>query len=264
VRIDRSLVQRVESTAARLSCLHVAAFDAIAPRTGAQFEPFDGGSFVAFGPGRYVNRAIGLGLGSASPSATAAALVEFYAARALPPSLEVCPWVDDSLLVALAAEGFRTERFRSVYAHDLSGLPPVAADVHIEAEGPATAGRRREILADDAEPGSAARTVSDEYCAAAARVPGALDLVAVSGTEVVACGSLIAIDGVAVLGGGATAPAHRRRGLQSALLAHRLHLAASRGCELAIATALPAGQSARNLERMGFVQLYTQVVMTRA
>jgi GNAT superfamily N-acetyltransferase len=263
VRIDRSFVQRVESTAARLSCLQVAAFDTIAPRTGAQCEPFDSGSFVAFGPGRYVNRAMGLGLGEVSPSETVAALVEFYEARALAPSLEVCPWVDDALLAALATAGFRTDRFRSVYTHDLIDLPPLDADAVIVAESPSTAEGRRTILADDAEPGSAARAVSDEYCDAAAQVPGAHDLVAVSGNEVIACGSLIAIDGVAVLGGGATTPSARRQGLQSALITHRLHLAASLGCDIAVATALPAGQSARNLERLGFVQLYTQVVMTR-
>jgi GNAT superfamily N-acetyltransferase len=263
VRIDRSLVQRVESTSARLSCLHVAAFDALSPRTGAQCESFDGGAFIAFGPGRYVNRAMGLGLGTSPSDATISALVEFYEARALAPSLEVCPWVDDAFIAALAAAGFRTDRFRSVYAHDLSSMPEVAVAATIEAESAVTAARRRAILADGAEPGSASRTVSDEYCDAAARVPGAHDLVAVDGTDVIACGSLIAIDGVAVLGGGATTPSARGQGLQSALLAHRLRLAASMGCELAVATALPAGQSARNLERMGFVQLYTQVVMTR-
>jgi GNAT superfamily N-acetyltransferase len=189
--------------------------------------------------------------------------VEFYEARALAPSLEVCPWVDDTFVVALGAAGFRTDRFRSVYAHDLSLLPGADDGAQIEPESAATAVGRRSILADDADPNSAARAVSDEYCDAAARVPGAHDLVAVDGAEVVACGSLIAIDGVAVLGGGATMPSARRQGLQSALLAHRLRLAASMGCDIAVATALPAGQSARNLERMGFVQLYTHVVMTR-
>jgi GNAT superfamily N-acetyltransferase len=263
VRIDRSLVQRLELGSARLSCLQVAALDSIAPRTGAQCEPFDGGAFIAFGPGRFVNRAMGLGLGEASPTATVSALVEFYEARALAPSLEVCPWVDDALLNALGAAGFRTERFRSVYAHDLIDLPPLDADAMIVAESADTAEGRRAVLADDAPVGSAARSVSDEYCDAAALLPNANDLVALVAGQVAACGSLIATDGMAVLGGGATAPAHRRRGLQSALLIHRLHLAVSLDCDLAVATALPAGQSARNLERLGFVQLYTQAVMTR-
>jgi GNAT superfamily N-acetyltransferase len=263
VRIDRSLVQRVEHTTARLGCHQVFALDSVAPRTGAQCQPFDGGAFVAFGPGRYVNRAMGVGLGAESPTATVAALVEFFEARALAPSLEVSPWVDDALLAALGSAGFRTERFRSVYAHDLIELPPLDADATIVPETPDTAEGRRAALADDAPVGSAARSVSDEYCDAAALVPGAHDLVALVDGQVAACGSLIANGGVAVLGGGATLPVSRRRGLQSALLAHRLHLAVSLDCDLAVATALPAGQSARNLERMGFIQLYTQAVMTR-
>jgi hypothetical protein len=263
VRIDRSLVQRVEHTSASLSCRQVAALDSLAPRTGAQCEPFDGGAFIAFGPGRFVNRAMGLGLGDNEPPATIAALIEFYEARALPPSLEVCPWVDDTLVAALGAAGFRTERFRSVYAHDLIDLPPLDADATIVAESPSTAVGRRAVLADDAPVGTAARSVSDEYCDAAASAPNANDLVALVDGQVAACGSLVAVDGMAVLGGGATAAVHRRRGLQSALLIHRLHLAVSLDCDLAVATALPAGQSARNLERLGFVQLYTQAVMTR-
>ena len=264
MRIDRSLVQRVEHTSARLSCVQVAALDSLAPRTGAQCEPFDGGAFIAFGPGRFVNRAMGLGLGEESPTATVDALVEFYEARALAPSLEVCPWVDDALLVALGAAGFRTDRFRSVYAHDLIDLPPLDADATIEAESPSTADGRRAALADDAPIGTAARSVSDEYCDAAALMPNANDLVALVDGQVAGCGSLVALDGMAVLGGGATFPTQRRRGLQSALLVHRLHLAVSLDCDLAVATALPAGQSARNLERLGFVQLYTQAVLTRA
>jgi GNAT superfamily N-acetyltransferase len=263
VRIDRSLVQRVEHTSARLSCEQVAALDAIAPHTGAQCQPFDGGAFVAFGPGRFVNRAIGLGLGDASPPAIVAALVEFYEARALSPSLEVCPWVDDALLAALGAASFRTDRFRSVYAHDLIDLPPLDADAMIVPETAETAEGRRLVLSDDAPIGSAGRSVSDEYCDAAARMPAANDFVALLDGQVAGCGSLVALDGMAVLGGGATLPTHRRRGLQSALLVHRLHLAVSLDCDLAVATALPAGQSARNLERLGFTQLYTQAVLTR-
>jgi N-acetylglutamate synthase-like GNAT family acetyltransferase len=94
-------------------------------------------------------------------------------------------------------------------------------------------------------------------------VSGAHDFVALVDGQVAGCGSLIATEGMAVLGGGATLSTHRRRGLQSALLVHRLHLAVTLDCDLAVATALPAGQSARNLERLGFTQLYTQAVLTR-
>ena len=40
--------------------------------------------------------------------------------------------------------------------------------------------------------------------------------------ELVGCGSLQPAEGVAWLGGAATRPEYRRRGVQSALLAHRI------------------------------------------
>jgi hypothetical protein len=35
------------------------------------------------------------------------------------------------------------------------------------------------------------------------------------------------------------------------------------GCDLAVATAAPAGASARNLSRLGFTLAYTHAVMTK-
>jgi GNAT superfamily N-acetyltransferase len=266
VRIDRQLVQRVEWTAAELAVRQVGAFARLKPSTGAASQPFDGGALVAFGPGRYVNRAMGLGLGEASPAATVQSLVEFYAARALPPSLELCPWVDDAFLTELAGAGFRVERFRSVFVHDL-GAVPVVDRADIRPLSPATEHDRKTILADGAVAGSEARSVSDEYCDAAALVPGAHDFVAMVNGAAAACGSLNVVDtdrgNGGYIGGATTLPAYRGLGLQSALVVHRLGLARSAGCEFVVATALPQGQSARNLERLGFVQLYTQAVMTR-
>ncbi|MFM2078507.1 MAG: hypothetical protein RJA49_2397 [Actinomycetota bacterium] len=243
----------------------VDAFARLKPSTGAASQPFDGGALVAFGPGRYVNRAMGLGLGDVPPGTTVRTLVEFYAARALPPSLEVCPWVDGAFLTALGGAGFRTERFRSVFAHDLRELPAVRG-ADIRPLSTAAADDRKEILADGALIGSEARAVSDEYCDAAALVPGTHDLVAIVDGSVAACGSLNVVeteDGTGgYIGGAATLPSRRGLGLQSALVAHRLGLARSAGCDFVVATALPDGQSARNLERLGFMQLYTQAVMT--
>ena len=88
------------------------------------------------------------------------------------------------------------------------------------------------------------------------------DLVALVDGVPAACGSLSVVDGVGWLGGAATLPAFRGTGLQTALVRHRLRLAAAAGCTFAAATALPDGQSARNLERLGFRLAYTQAVLT--
>ena len=57
-------------------------------------------------------------------------------------------------------------------------------------------------------------------------------------------------------------PAGRRRGVQTTLLRHRMAVAARDGCDIVAATARPPGDSARNLSRLGFTLAYAQVVMT--
>jgi GNAT superfamily N-acetyltransferase len=266
VRIDRHLVRRVEWFAAQHASLQALAIDRWAPDTGASAAPFDGGAMVAFGPGRYVNRAIGLGLGDATAERTVAALVEFYENRRSAPSLEVSPWVAAPLMSALDAAGFRAERFRNIYVHSLAaGTMPEAtpAGPTIALVTPATAERRKEILADGARAGHSTRAVSDEYCDATSTVDGTHDFVASAEGQVAACGSVSLIGDVATLGGAATLPEFRSRGLQSALVEYRLEFARNRGCTLAMCSAVPDGQSAQNLVRLGFQLLYTQVVMTR-
>jgi len=58
--------------------------------------------------------------------------------------------------------------------------------------------------------------------------------------------------------GAATTPAHRRRGVQTALLSARLADAASVGCDLAVLTGQPGSTSQQNLQRHGFDLLYTR------
>jgi GNAT superfamily N-acetyltransferase len=69
---------------------------------------------------------------------------------------------------------------------------------------------------------------------------------------------------VAQLGGAATAAAYRRRGVQSALIATRLHLAAEAGCEIAVVTTQPGSRSQQNVQRFGFELLYARAVLVKA
>jgi N-acetylglutamate synthase-like GNAT family acetyltransferase len=81
---------------------------------------------------------------------------------------------------------------------------------------------------------------------------------------VVAGGAGLRIAGaIAQLTGAATAPAHRRRGVQTALLAARLADAAEAGCDLAVVTTQPGSKSQQNVQRRGFDLLYARVVLVR-
>ena len=70
-------------------------------------------------------------------------------------------------------------------------------------------------------------------------------------------------EGLLQLAGATTLPAHRRRGVQSALLSARLVDAAESGCDLAIVTVEPASKSQQNVQRAGFALLYPRAVLVR-
>jgi GNAT superfamily N-acetyltransferase len=258
--VDRELVRRVESTAVEFCARLVEVLARMSPSNPAAAQECDGGQLIAFGAGRYVNRAMGIGFGGMPSADIVSAVESFYRARSLPASVEITPWVDADLVAALGAAGFRLERFRNVYAHALNSLPdnPTA---DIRPVDDANEQDRKAILAGDVS--AEARRVSDEYCDAAGQLSNSSDFVACVDGQSVACGSITIVRGSAGLGGAATMPQHRGKGLQTALLAYRLRLAAKSGCDLALATAVPDGQSARNLERLGFQLLYTQTVLTQ-
>ena len=77
------------------------------------------------------------------------------------------------------------------------------------------------------------------------------------------CASVTIRDGLATLGAMATRPSERRRGVQAALIAHRLRIAAEAGCDLAVSSTIPANASERNLTRAGFRPLYETVTLAR-
>ena len=76
-------------------------------------------------------------------------------------------------------------------------------------------------------------------------------------------GSMRVTDGVAQLTGAATAPDHRRRGVQRALLAARLRDGARAGADIAVVTTAPGSLSQRNVQRRGFHLLYTRAIFVK-
>ena len=70
-------------------------------------------------------------------------------------------------------------------------------------------------------------------------------------------------EGVAQLAGAATAPARRRRGVQTALLSARLTDAAAAGCDVAVVTTPPGSKSQQNAQRRGFDLLSTRAVLVK-
>jgi GNAT superfamily N-acetyltransferase len=76
-------------------------------------------------------------------------------------------------------------------------------------------------------------------------------------------GTLRLFEGVAQLCGAATLKPHRRRGVQTALLRHRLEESAARGCDVAVVTTQPGSKSQQNVQRFGFALLYARAILVR-
>ena len=70
-------------------------------------------------------------------------------------------------------------------------------------------------------------------------------------------------EGIAQFTAAATAPAHRRRGVQTALLLARLTDAAAAGCDIAVVTTQPGSRSQQNAQRRDFDLLYTRAVLVK-
>jgi GNAT superfamily N-acetyltransferase len=94
--------------------------------------------------------------------------------------------------------------------------------------------------------------------------PGMVLYLARRGGDIVGGGSVRISKGLAQMTGASTLPAHRRRGVQSALLAARLADAARAGCDLAITCTEPASKSQENMQRAGFELLYSRAVLIRS
>ena len=264
VIVDEELVRRIEASAARVTTATVAAYIGHSNNAPARGAPFGAGALAAFGPGRYVNRAVGVSLDDIDDGGLDE-LEKFYAASGVAPSLEVASWAPPVLIKRLAARGYVTEWFRNVYACVLEDLTIRTHPTMMVRE--VDAGSLDEWLAVIRAGHSFTSTqtieVSDEYARAAHALPGATDYLAEIEGNPAGCGSLVRDEGIGWLGGATTIGRFRERGVQGALVRERMVAAQAGGCDLAVATAIPAGASSRNLSRLGFTLAYCQAVMTK-
>ena len=264
--LDAALIDRLETTSAALTT-RVAETMVSSRVPGAMAPvPWCGGVLIALGPGRYVNRAVGFG--SAVVSAEQLGVAEEYCREAgVPSMIEVSTWASSSLIGALGDRRYRPSWSRNVYARPVD--MPVSASgsaepIDIRVVDDELLASWQRVLADgNGLTKDADRDVSDEFALARFRMQAGPNLLVFVDGEPAACGSLEVADGVGWVGGAATVPAFRGRGLQAALLDHRLRLAEELGCDLVAASALPAGVSARNLSRSDFSLAYTQTEFVR-
>lgn len=192
----------------------------------------------------------------------------------VPVQVELCHLGDPAIGALLTERGYRLVSFENVLGRSLVPAPKRIEPVGVEVLR--SGDDEFDVWLDVVVDGFAAPDVEGvpsheefprEIIAAAMRdltvAAGVTRYAALRDGVVAGAASMRMADGVAQLIGAATAPAHRRHGVQSALLAARLADGAAGGCDVAVITTQSGSRSQQNAQRCGFSLLYTRAVLVR-
>ena len=267
----RALIERIAAANAAGAAAHARVLAAQDPTWGTDVFDLAGGVAVLCGPGLYVNRAIGIGLGGCTVSPDDLAELERRsAAVGVPASIDVVPTNDRELLALAAERGYALERMLSTHVR---AVRPESREVcstdraivvgRVDGDRLAT-WQQVSAIGFDVGDGEG-RRAHDAFGAAAAAVDGGTLLLATSADDgrPLGCANVHILGGIAILGAMTTLPAERRRGVQEALIAHRVGMASDAGCDLVVSSTAPANASERNLTRAGFRPLFETATLTR-
>ena len=227
------------------------------------------GGIAFFGGVTYpANQIVGMGFEGEVTSQDLDRVENFFRSRGVASTVVVSPLARriSSRIARRSGLSHRGIQFRAHQAHQLpyhSGEPfTLPPGVAIERVTPDTA---KPWMPAIAKGFAQDISVAEEVFGGFAALPDALAFLArIEGKVVGGCGGRIIPQArIAAFFGTATLPEFRRRGVQSALIAQRLHEAALAGCEYAVVSTHPGSGSQRNMERRGFRLAYTKVVMMR-
>jgi GNAT superfamily N-acetyltransferase len=255
-------------------------------RTGGRdvlIEPVGGTHAVYGGPGEPFNKVVGLGLNGSVDEDALARLETAYDARRAEIRVEQSSLADPGVALALTRRGYELVGYENVLGLGLTAalVEDLSRAVQEDAgHGLAIERARPEqlsiwietaiegFLAPDQFDGPPPTETFDRETlrgvyADYSESPGTVMYFAHREGEIAGVGSARAADGLALMSGAATLPAHRRRGVQSALLRARLLDVATAGCDLAVVTTEPASKSQQNVQRAGFALLYARAILVR-
>jgi hypothetical protein len=232
--------------------------------------PVAGGVASYAEPDSPLNKVTGLGFAGRPGPAELDAIERAYAARGAPVQVELAGLADPAVLELLAERGYRLVSFENVLGRSLGGAvePFQAAGVSARPSGPDEFDIWLDVVVEAALhpdtqgvawleqfPRTILENAERDAAGLVQRYLARLDGVPAGG------GSMHLSDGIAQLTGAGTAPAHRRRGVQNALLSTRLADATAAGCDLAVITVQPGSRSQQNAQHRGFDLLYTRAVL---
>jgi GNAT superfamily N-acetyltransferase len=270
---DTVLAERVERTEAQLMAEASRAAHRRQGGGGGFVIPIAGGVATFAEAGSPFNKVAGLGFDGMPGPSELDGIERAFAACAADVQVELSILGDPEIGALLTDRGYRLTSFENVLGLALEGeveaVTPPGIEVRTSREDefeawldvvvdgfarPDTQGvpSHEEFSRDDL-----ARAEQD-FAAA-----GLVRYIALRDGVPAGAASLRIADGMAQLAGSATAPAHRRRGIQTALLAARLADAVAAGCDMAAVTTQPGSKSQQNVQRRGFHLLYTRAVLVK-
>jgi len=219
------------------------------------------------------NKVAGLGFGGVPSAAALEEIERAFAARGGPVQAELASLADPAIGALLTERGYRLVSFENILGLDLKGSPERVTPPGIEVRP----SREDEfgswldvVIEGFAHPDTQGVPWHEEFDREVLE-RAERDLVAAGARcylawrdGVVAGGASVRMaEGVAHFTGAATVPAHRRQGVQTALLSARLADAAAAGCDVAVVTTSPGSKSQQNVQRQGFDLLYTRAVLVK-
>ena len=235
--------------------------------------PVAGGVASFAGDGSPYNKVAGLGFGGVPDPAALDEIEKAFAACGSPVQIELAHLADPAIGALLARRGYRLESFENVLGRALTDgservMPP---GVEVRPSGTEEFETWLDVVAEGSvhpdtqgvpwhEEFSREAIIGAERDSAAA---GDVRYAALRDGVIVGGATMRIAEGVAQLTGAATIPAHRRRGVQTALLSARLADAAAAGCDVAVITTQPGSKSQQNAQRQGFDLLYTRAVLVK-
>jgi hypothetical protein len=264
-----ALAERIERMETQLI---TTATEAARERVGptAFVVPIAGGAACYAEDGSPLNKIVGLGFGGVPSGEALDEIEQAFAARNVPTHVELSNLADPAIGAELTSRGYQLVSFENVLGRSLDGElqsvptsvevrlsddPAIYFDVvvdgfaHPDDEGvPSHEDFPREVIG---------RAMGDMEKA------GVTSYLALRDGAVAGGGSMRMSEGVAQLTGAATAPAHRRHGVQAALLSKRLADAVRAGCDIAVVTTQPGSKSQQNVQRRGFHLLYTRAILVK-
>jgi GNAT superfamily N-acetyltransferase len=235
-------------------------------------QPIGGGTAVFAGPESPINKIAGLGF-EPLDEALLDEVEGQFASRGTPVRVELSTLADPAIGEMLTARGYRLRGFENVLGLPLDAARPRLDSLITIADVPPDSPRWVEVVTvgfmhpdvfDGPPPTeSFGEDAMKQVMEDMSGVPGFRRYLASREGVVAGGGGLRVFDGIAQLSGAATLPEHRRRGVQTALLHHRLADAARAGCDLAVVTTEPGSKSQQNVQRQGFSLLYARAVLVR-